>query len=98
MSQINFFKKVFHVRKKLNALQANIYAVCRACVLMMMLKELDMEVFLDQLWIAMMSAFVVLGFVVVMTCTIWIVKIVAEKLIPSKQPSNTFFVEKRNQH
>ena len=40
-----------------------------------------MEHFINQLWIALMSAFVVMGFVVVMACSIWLVKLVAEKLL-----------------
>ncbi len=43
-----------------------------------------MGTFIDQAWVALMSAFAVLAFVVVMVCSIWLVKIVAEKLLPIK--------------
>ena len=39
-----------------------------------------METFMDQMWVALMSVFVVLGFVAAMACSIWIVKVIAEKL------------------
>ena len=39
-----------------------------------------METFIDQAWIALMSGFVVLGFVVAVACSIWLVKLIAEKL------------------
>ena len=39
-----------------------------------------METFIDQAWVTLMSAFVVLGLLAVMVCSIWLVKIVAERL------------------
>jgi hypothetical protein len=49
-----------------------------------------MENFIDQMWVALMSAFVVLGFVVVMACAIWLEKIAAEKL-PTPLYKNSFY-------
>lgn len=43
-----------------------------------------METFMDQAWVALMSAFAVMGFVVVMACSIWLVKVVAERCLSAK--------------
>lgn len=43
-----------------------------------------METFIDQIWIAIMSAFGVMGFLVVMACSIWLVKIIVERLEHSR--------------
>ncbi len=46
-----------------------------------------METFIDQLWVALMSAFAVMGFVVVMACSVWLVKVIAEKC-PARSHKN----------
>lgn len=48
-----------------------------------------METFIDQVWVALMSAFIVLAFLAVMIFSIWLVKIVAEKLLHHRPARNT---------
>jgi len=43
-----------------------------------------METFVDQLWVVLMSAFVVVALVVISACSIWLVKVFAERFFQSK--------------
>jgi hypothetical protein len=43
-----------------------------------------METFMDQVWVTLMSAFAVLGFMAVMACSIWLVKVITEKWLTLK--------------
>jgi Na+-transporting methylmalonyl-CoA/oxaloacetate decarboxylase gamma subunit len=47
-----------------------------------------METFIDQIWLTLLSAFVVFGFLAVMVCAIWLVKVIAERVLHARVPKN----------
>jgi hypothetical protein len=48
-----------------------------------------METFIDQIWVTLMSALAVFGFLVVMASAIWLVKIIAESVLHARVTKNT---------